>query len=315
MSEAMTVARGEWAARISTAWNKSVQAIFEVGEHLMAAKRELPHGEYEAMVESDLPFGPRSAQRLVSIAKDERLSDPTHVSVLPSAWGTLYELTQLSDKQFTEGVDRGIIHSDMERKDLNLWRMEQKREVVATKVQEAAVLSGKYSLIYADPPWRYENPPMGGTNRSIENQYPTLDLQEICALPVGNIAADDCLLFMWATAPKLAECFKVLEAWEFNYRTNLVWVKDKIGMGYHARNQHELLLIANRGTPPPPPISARESSVVEAPRGEHSVKPQEFYELIETMQPEFFADPEKPVAIELFCRSPRQGWAAWGNMV
>jgi N6-adenosine-specific RNA methylase IME4 len=164
----------------------------------------------------------------------------------------------------------------------------------------------RFPVIYADPPWRYENPPMGGGNRSIENHYPTMTLEEICALPVGDLAADDAMLYLWATSPKLAECMKVIEAWGFMYRTSLVWVKDKIGMGYHARNQHEFLLVARRGDMPPPPLEVRVSSVVEAPRGEHSAKPGICYELIERFYPTL-------PRIELFSRAPRDGWAAWGN--
>ena len=164
----------------------------------------------------------------------------------------------------------------------------------------------RYPVILADPPWRYENPPMGGSNRSIENHYPTMDLEGICALPVSEIAADDALLYLWATAPKLAECFKVIDAWGFEYRTCFVWVKDQIGMGYHARNQHEILLVAKRGEIPPPPVEARSSSVISAARAAHSEKPVEFYELIERMYPTL-------PKIELFARNARDGWAAWGN--
>jgi N6-adenosine-specific RNA methylase IME4/ParB-like chromosome segregation protein Spo0J len=164
----------------------------------------------------------------------------------------------------------------------------------------------KYPVIYADPPWRYENPPMGGTNRSIENHYPTMSLEEICAMPVGELAADDAMLYLWATAPKLAECMKVIEAWGFEYRTNLVWDKELIGMGYHARNQHEILLVAKRGEIPPPEAGKQSSSVHRERRTEHSAKPIFYYEMIEA------AYPGLP-KIELFCRSPREGWAVWGN--
>lgn len=166
--------------------------------------------------------------------------------------------------------------------------------------------SGQYPVIYADPPWQYEHPPIGASNRSIENHYPTMLLEEICALPVQDIAAENAVLFLWATAPKLAECMDVISAWGFEYRTCMVWVKDKIGMGYHARNQHEILLIAKRGQLAPPEPSNRPSSVLHAPRVEHSAKPLEFYDLIEQMYPGF------PM-VELFCRSPREGWSAWGN--
>lgn len=166
--------------------------------------------------------------------------------------------------------------------------------------------SRRYPIILADPPWRYENPPIGATNRAIENHYPTMDLAEICALPVSEIAADDALLYLWATAPKLPECLRVIEAWGFEYRTHIVWVKDKIGMGYHARNQHELLLIAKRGTMPPPKAGEQPSSVIEAAREGHSAKPAIFAETIERLYPGVGK-------IELFCRAPREGWAVWGN--
>jgi N6-adenosine-specific RNA methylase IME4 len=166
----------------------------------------------------------------------------------------------------------------------------------------------RYPIIYADPPWRYEHPPMGDGNRSIENHYPTMSLEEICALPVKDLATEDALLYLWATAPKLAECMKVIEAWGFDYRTSFVWVKDKIGMGYYCRNQHEFLLVARRGDLPPPAPSERVSSVVHGERTEHSsnYKPEKFYDLIENFYPEL-------PKIELFCRSQRKGWAAWGN--
>lgn len=164
----------------------------------------------------------------------------------------------------------------------------------------------KYPVIYADPPWRYENPPIGASSRSIENHYPTMTLEDICALPVGDLCTDDAILYLWATAPKLAECLKVLEAWGFEYRTNLCWDKEVIGMGYHARNQHELLLIAKRGSLPPPQAGTQPSSIHREKRGEHSAKPSFYYEMIES------AYPQLP-KIELFCRSPRDGWEVWGN--
>jgi N6-adenosine-specific RNA methylase IME4 len=166
--------------------------------------------------------------------------------------------------------------------------------------------STKYPVVYADPPWRYENPPMGAGNRAIENHYPTMTLEEICAMPIAELAADDAMLYLWATAPKLAECLEVVKAWGFEYRTNIVWDKEKIGMGYHARNQHEILLICKRGNIPPPQAGKQPSSVHREARTAHSAKPLFYYEMIE----EAYSGLQK---IELFCRSPRQGWAVWGN--
>lgn len=164
----------------------------------------------------------------------------------------------------------------------------------------------RYPIIYADPPWRYENPPIGATSRAIENHYPTMSLEEICGLPISELSSPDALLYLWATAPKLAECLKVIEAWGFEYRTNMVWDKEKIGMGYHARNQHEILLIAKRGSIPPPAPGTQPSSVYREARTEHSKKPVFYYQMIEA------AYPSLP-KIELFARSQRIGWDVWGN--
>jgi N6-adenosine-specific RNA methylase IME4 len=152
--------------------------------------------------------------------------------------------------------------------------------------------SVKYPVIYADPPWRYENPPM--SNSQIENHYPTMTNDEICALPVSDLATPDSILYLWATAPMLYWCMRVIDAWHFQYRTNFAWVKDKWGMGFHARNQHELLLVATRGEIPPPAPADRVSSVIFAPRGRHSEKPAEVYELIESFYPTL-------PKVELFC--------------
>jgi N6-adenosine-specific RNA methylase IME4 len=165
-------------------------------------------------------------------------------------------------------------------------------------------------VLYLDPPWQYENPPMGGGNRSIENHYPTMTLDELRALDVGACATDDAIMFMWATAPKLAECMTLIEPWRFEYRTNMVWDKIDIGMGYHARNQHELLLICKRGSLPAPDPSLIEPSIYRERRTEHSRKPEHYYEMIERLYPRLRKR-------ELFSRDPaRPGWEQpFGNQL
>ena len=161
-----------------------------------------------------------------------------------------------------------------------------------------------YPVIYVDPPWRYDYSETEG--RAIENQYPTMSLDEIKALDINTITTDDCVMFMWATSPKLAESLEVIAAWGFSYRTCAVWDKQKIGMGYYFRQQHELLLVAVKGSPPTPKPENRPSSVLSYPRGKHSAKPVEVYEIIETMYPEM-------PKLEMFSRNPRAGWGSWGN--
>lgn len=182
-------------------------------------------------------------------------------------------------------------------------RVERINEIA--KGNEPLGKAQRYPVIYADPPWRYEHSKT--VSREIENQYPTMSLEEICELPIIDLAADDAVLFLWTTSPKLEESFAVIDCWGFKYRTCMVWDKERIGMGYYARQQHELLLICARGELPVPEPTNRPRSVQRIPRDpEHSAKPEEFYSLIESMYPEYNR-------IELFARNQRDGWAVWGN--
>jgi len=175
------------------------------------------------------------------------------------------------------------------------------QESTATETPTATV---RYPVILADPPWRYEF--TESDNRAIENQYPTMTLEDICNLPIGDLVHKDAVLYLWATPPKLEESMKVLNAWGFTYRTSMVWVKDKIGMGYWARQRHEIILIGVRGDMPAPAPDVRPDSVIESHRGMHSAKPEKLHEIIEAIYP---ALPK----IELFSRLPRNGWASWGH--
>ena len=164
----------------------------------------------------------------------------------------------------------------------------------------------QYQVIYADPAWRYEFSMV--KSDSIENHYPTMSLEEIKNLKVGGIAADNCVLFLWATAPKLVEALEVMQSWGFKYRTNLVWDKESIGMGYWFRNQHEILLVGIRGKISPPSQKERISSIFREKRGKHSKKPDMIREYIQS----WYKNLSK---IELFARERYDGWDAWGNEV
>lgn len=217
------------------------------------------------------------------------------------------KLAAVPEEQFAGMVGewRGRVQKETERVTLNLIRAGE-REQKKTERPSRPLPDGKFRLIYADPPWRYEH--IETESRAIENQYPTMDLEDICALKVP--AADDAVLFLWATSPKVAEALSVIDAWGFDYRTCAVWDKEKIGMGYYFRQQHELLLVAARGSLPVPEPSHRVSSVIRVKRGGiHSRKPVEVIELLESMYPSFTAKDR----IELFTREPRVGWSAWGN--
>lgn len=164
----------------------------------------------------------------------------------------------------------------------------------------------KYQIIYADPPWRYDF--SNTKNRKIENHYPTMDLSEIkdlfWYLPIDKNA----VLYLWATAPKLKEALEVMEAWGFEYKTQAIWDKEIIGMGYWFRGQHEILLVGVKGKFPPPEPSKRVGSVFKIRRGKHSEKPEYVRELISNAFPSHNK-------LELFAREKTEGWDVWGNEV
>ncbi len=162
----------------------------------------------------------------------------------------------------------------------------------------------KYQIIYADCPWRYSFSKSG--SRQIENQYPTMTVEEICSLVVPS--ADDSVAYLWATAPKLIEALSVMRAWGFTYKTHAVWDKEIMGMGYWFRGQHELLLVGTKGHFSPPEQTLRVSSVIKSKRVNHSEKPLLVMDLIDSWYP-------NATKLELFSRRKRMGWYCWGNEV
>lgn len=174
--------------------------------------------------------------------------------------------------------------------------------------KQRALPGGKYGVIYADPEWKFEVwSRETGLDRAADNHYPTSDLETIMARDVASIAAPDCVLFLWATAPMLPQGLAVMAAWGFAYKSHCVWNKDRIGNGYWFRNKHELLLLGVRGDVPAPAMGLQFPSAIEAPLAEHSAKPDVFAEMIEIYFPTL-------PKIELNRRGPpRKGWDAWGN--
>lgn len=187
--------------------------------------------------------------------------------------------------------------------DMNL--NEAYRQVKGSEIHKNEVMNlpnGLFSVIYADPPWPYDFDLSARGDPNIH--YPTMTLDQIKSLQIP--IEENAILFLWTPNPKLKEALEVLSAWGFEYKTNFVWVKDKIGLGYYVRSQHELCLLGKRGVMPTPEVQNRPPSVVQAPRTEHSHKPDKFYQIIESMYPNF-------ARLELFARNKREGWESWGN--
>ena len=172
----------------------------------------------------------------------------------------------------------------------------------------------KYGIIYADPPWQYKVYSKKGAGRSAESHYPTMSIEDIRALPVGELADRDCALFLWITFPMLLDALSVIKAWGFTYKTvAFAWVKQNKkastlfwGMGYWTRANVELCILATKGRPRRK--SAGVHQVVLAPVEEHSKKPDIVRDKIVTLMGDL-------PRIELFARQTPPGWDVWGNEV
>jgi N6-adenosine-specific RNA methylase IME4 len=178
-----------------------------------------------------------------------------------------------------------------------------KRDKIA---KEVPVPSGKYRVIYADPPWSYGNTQPDYQTEQ-RDHYPVMKLSDICALPVKDWAEDDAVLFLWVTSPILEDSFKVINAWGFKYKASFVWDKVKHNMGHYNSVRHEFLLVCTRGACQPDERKLFDS-VQTIERTKHSKKPVEFYDIIDTIY-------NVGTRLEMFARSERKGWAAYGHEV
>jgi N6-adenosine-specific RNA methylase IME4 len=173
----------------------------------------------------------------------------------------------------------------------------QHRQAVADQIwrEPQPLPKGPFRVIVVDPPWTYE---IGGNSLP----YPTLSIDEIKALPVPDLAEADCVLWLWTTNAHQRVAYDVLDAWGFQYKNTLTWVKDQIGTGHWLRGQTEHCLLAARGKPTFQAPS--QGNAIHAPRRQHSRKLDEFYSLVEATSP--------GSRVELLSREPRKGWSAWG---
>lgn len=167
----------------------------------------------------------------------------------------------------------------------------------------------KYKIIYADPPWSYNDklPDVRGA----ESHYNTMTMNDIYDLPVYDIADDDCILFLWGTWPLTKDVIQTLEKWEFDYKTcGFIWIKqsstgkDFVGMGHYTRGNSEYCLIATKGHPKR--IDASISQVIRTQIKEHSAKP----DLVRKQIVKLCGDLPR---IELFARTIINGWDVFGN--
>lgn len=180
----------------------------------------------------------------------------------------------------------------------------------------------KYTIFYADPPWKYENAIVNSKRKRrsesrASDHYPTLELEEICAIPIKPLAEKDALLYLWTTGTHMEEAIKVGQAWGFTFKTvAFVWNKNISVAGFYTMTQCEYCLVFKHGRIPKPHgdrnirqlLETTETEFHTIKRGKHSVKPYQIRKRIEKMHPE-------QSKIELFAREAFPGWDNWGNEI
>lgn len=306
-------------------WEQCGQALKQVdearqwaiGDWLADGKRHYGDGLYKRAAEilgaspSSLAQYKSMADRFELCRRLQVLSYAHHVevaSVKQIATDSAGKLC-LSGEPDTEKIGELLTNAERQRQSVVELReavrshKEWQRQHIA-----AANEPEKYAVIYADPPWQYSS----GDQHSTEEQdtvlgdhYPSMSLGEICQLPQANLAATDCVLFLWCTSPTLEEAFQVINAWGFNYKASMVWDKVAHNVGHYVSVRHELLLIATKGQPPKVPKLV--DSVYMEERTEHSRKPEYFRDLIDELYP-------SGTRLEMFARGELpEHWQGWGN--
>jgi N6-adenosine-specific RNA methylase IME4 len=187
-------------------------------------------------------------------------------------------------------------------------------EASSSEAELRALGARRFATVLADPPWRFQNRTgkMAPEHRRL-SRYGTMSVAEICALPVAEVTGARAHLYLWVPNALVQEGLAVMAAWDFTYKSNLVWYKtrkdggpDGRGVGFYFRNVTELLLFGVRGSSARTLAPGRrQTNIIVSRKREHSRKPDEQYDIIERCSPGPY--------LELFARHERDEWTAWGN--
>jgi N6-adenosine-specific RNA methylase IME4/ParB-like chromosome segregation protein Spo0J len=183
-------------------------------------------------------------------------------------------------------------------------RLQVARKAEAIAAEPPPLPQGRFRVIVADPPWAYDNRAADASHRAA-NPYPSMTIEQIKAMKVADMAHEDCILWLWTTNAHLPHAFEIVRAWGFTHKTMLTWVKNSFGTGDWLRGQTEHCILAVRGRPVV--TLTNQSTIVRGLLREHSRKPEQFYALVESLCP--------GSKVELFQRTPREGWAGHGDEV
>ncbi len=322
MSEALTTAEAVTLQTYESIIRKGLSSFVEVGSALTQIRdgrlyRET-HSDFESDCREKWQLSKTHINRLVSAAEAVEAVTPT--GVIPSNERQARPLTLLESpeeqaeawQEAVETAPEGRITAEHVEQVVRR-RLEDDNERDPEAVESHGIVTdlstlvsagAKFGAIYADPPWAYDNK---GTRSAVDGVYKsTMTLDEICAEPVRELAADKCHLHLWTTNAFLFDARRVLEAWGFEYKSCFVWVKTQMGIGNYWRVSHEFMLLGVRGGMT---FQDRgQKSWLEIPRTTHSRKPEEIRGIIEKVSPGPY--------LELYGRRPPQGdWTVYGNEI
>jgi len=320
-----------WIKREFGWTNRTARHFIEVSEH------------FKSEIISDLPIGPTALYMLASpstpeeareeaveraetgekitvekaksiIAEHAIAQNPAAISFIAAEAPELLSevragtLNILQAKQLAKMSEERRVAVQEKMKEMGTEKVTKAARVVMQEQKKDAppLPTEKYRVIYADPPWSYGNTMPEGTTQP-DDHYPLISTPEICALPIKELADKNAVLFLWTTSPHLPESLDVIKAWGFEYKTSFVWDKIRHNMGHYNSVRHEFLFVCVRGSCMPD-VPKLFDSVQSIERTEHSVKPEEFRQIIDTIYPH-------GKRIELFARRTADGWDRWGNDV
>jgi N6-adenosine-specific RNA methylase IME4 len=249
-------------------------------------------------------FSVTQAEKVLVAGAPELVAAVEHGKIAVSAAADLTAMPKERQKAIAEKVTKG------EAKSVREAVRQMKREDLAGRAVVLPTGPKKYRVVYADPPWQYADARTniaGYDKTAAEAHYPTMSVEELCALEVKKLAEDNAVLFCWATFPLLPDALTVVRAWGFTYKTAIVWAKERANFGNYHDASAELLLVCVRGSCTPDTDKREKQVQVLKREGRHSEKPEHFRQLVDRL----YTNGNR---IELFRRGKApQGWDVFGN--
>ena len=302
-----------------------VWSLNKTRRHLSSSQAAIADAKRNKMTDAYAPVREAAKERQIDAGREHGRGQEKLVEQIPQAIeppapktrdirakaaGTNAKYIDIADRLVDERPD---LVADIEAgsKTLSQVRREMRREELAAKTPPPP--TGKYRVIYADPPWKYNDTmsiSKDGLSESYgpaEAHYPPMTIAELCALPVKELSEENAALFLWTTSPLLEDTFSIIKAWGFKYKASFVWDKVKHNMGHYNSVRHEFLLVCTKGSCTPDVQKLFDSVQSIEKTKKHSQKPEEFRQIIDTLY-------TRGERIELFRRGEAPtGWKAWGN--